>query len=229
MNTYPATTSSSVSFVSDGYVNQALYFRSNLNESLSAPYIPLGNISFTIEAWIKPTLFGNVQDHSLLGICPSAINNECLHVVLRRSSSNVFLYFGFYFNDCRGNTPLSLNQWMHVAFVFNITTLSQSVYLNGQLDGNCTTTAPLMVTNGIVTIGVVPGNIPVTNLNFYHVSYLDYGASLMECSLFRDIWIIYRSLGERSQRAKYWKTPLWPVASCLTVSIHMPIQDRMVC
>ena len=74
---------------------------------------------------------------------------------------------------------------MHVAFVFDISTLTQSIYLNGRLDGSCTTSAPFMATQGDVTIGTVPLLIPVTNVNFYQVSCSrgDCWSQKMECAL----------------------------------------------
>ena len=173
MNTYPGTTSGNLSFVTNGYVNQALFLTSAANQSVVAPYIPLANTSFTVETWIKPTLFANTLDHSILSLCPSPTINQCLHIVLRRNGSNVVLYFGFYLNDCAGNTPLSVGQWVHAAFVFDLTTMRQSIYLNGQIDCTRIASAPLMVTQGNVTIGAIPTLLPNTNANFYQVSCLD--------------------------------------------------------
>jgi hypothetical protein len=71
MNNYQGTTTGNLSFASDGYVNQALLLSATANQSVSAPYIPLANTSFTVEAWIKPTLLTNTLDHGILGLCPS--------------------------------------------------------------------------------------------------------------------------------------------------------------
>ena len=171
MNTYNATSFNNPSFVTNGYVNQALFFNSTLFQSLSTPYIPLINTSFTIEAWLNPTQFSNLNDQSILGLCPSATPYQCLQSFIRRRSSYYYLYFGFFADDCQGNTSLSLNQWIHVAFVFDITTLTQSIYLNGILDNRCLASTPLMTSTGQITIGVIPAIIPLNNMNFYQVSF----------------------------------------------------------
>jgi hypothetical protein len=141
-------------------------------QSLSASYISLANTSFTIEVWLQPTLFPNLIDHGILGLCPSAASYQCLHLLIRKSGSNNYLYFGFFGDDCQGNTALSLNVWIHAAFVFDITTLTQSIYLNGILDNSCVASAPIMATTGLITIGTIPGIIPINNVNFYQVNFL---------------------------------------------------------
>lgn len=138
MNHFNATPSNNASFVTNGYVNQALDFNPNLAQSLSAPYLPLTNTSFTVEVWLKPIFSSNFTDYSIFGLCPIATSYQCLHIVIRKFASNYYLFFGFYGDDCQGNTPLNANQWIHAAFVFDMATLTQSVYLDGELDGNCT-------------------------------------------------------------------------------------------
>jgi hypothetical protein len=169
-----ATSYQNPSFTPDGYVNQALVLTASLTQSLSAPYIPLANTSFTVEVWLQPTLFPNLVDHSILGLCPAAAPNQCLQLVIRTISSNHYLYFGFFADDCQGNTPLSLNQWIHAAFVFDLTTLTQSIYLNGILDNSCMVSAPFMATTGLITIGTIPTTIPLFSVNFYQVNIFLY-------------------------------------------------------
>lgn len=169
-NIYNATSYNNPSFVTNGYVNQALFFDASLIQSLSAPYIPLAYTSFTVEVWLNPTLFPNLIDHSILGLCPSATPNQCLYLLIRKINSNYYLYFGFFADDCHGNTSLTLNQWIHAAFVFDITTLTQSIYLNGILDNSCTASSPIMASTGSVTIGAIPAIIPINNMNFFQVS-----------------------------------------------------------
>ena len=48
---------------------------------------------------------------------------------------------GFYNDDLAGNTPLVANKWYNIAWVFDSTTHTQSIYVNGQLDAS-------RVTNG---------------------------------------------------------------------------------
>jgi hypothetical protein len=174
MNIYNATSINNPSFNTNGYVNQALLFDASFNQSLSTPYIPLASTSFTIEVWLKPTIFPNLVDHSIFGLCPSATSYQCLYVVIRTISANQYLYFGFYNADCLGNTTLTLNQWIHAAFVFDMASLTQSIYLNGILDNSCTVSSPIMAATGSGTIGTVPALISAINMNFYQVSLLQF-------------------------------------------------------
>jgi hypothetical protein len=117
------------------------------------PFIPLNNISFTVEAWIKPTGYPNPSDFSIVGLCPIRTTNYCLHINIR----NQKLYFGFYFNDVQGGTTILLNQWIHAAFVFDATVNNQTIYLNGFQDGQNTVSSVLRVTSGNFTIGTNEG------------------------------------------------------------------------
>jgi hypothetical protein len=166
---FNAIPSNNYSFVA-GYVNQAISFSASANQSLSTTYIPLAMTNFTIDAWIYPTGFPNSQDHSILGLCPSASAHQCLYLTIRNNGSSYYLYMGFYGDDCQGNTVVSLNKWIHVAFVFNIVTLTQSIYFNGVLDNSCNVSAPMMAITGSVTIGNIPGIVSTSGLNFFQVT-----------------------------------------------------------
>ena len=155
--------------MTNGYVNQAAFFNASAIQSLVAPYIPLAYTSFTVEVWLKPSFSSGHTDYSILGLCPFAAAYECLHLVIRNIGSNYYLYLGFFGDDCQGNTALTANQWIHAAFVFDATTLTQSVYLNGKLDNNCTASSPINASTGVVTIGTVTNMIPIMNINFYEV------------------------------------------------------------
>jgi len=157
------------SFISNGYANQAMLFNGTGNQFLYGPYISLANTSFTIEMWVKPTVFLNTLDLSMLGLCPTLGQSKCLHLVIRNISSHYYLYFGFFSNDCRGNTPIVLGQWVHVAFVFDITKLRQYIYVNGKLDRSCTTSLPVLATTGNITIGAVPALTVNVGKNYYYV------------------------------------------------------------
>ncbi|CAF3439874.1 unnamed protein product [Rotaria socialis] len=151
-NNYLTSTSVTPTFIT-GYNNQALFLNSTLNPSLSTSYIPLGNTSFTIDAWLYPTTFSNSSDQVLVSMCPAINNSSCLYLAIRRNNSNHYLSFGFYNDDLWGATILSLNQWIHVAFVFDISAFQQSIYLNGFLDSSRTTSNPLLAFSGNFSIG----------------------------------------------------------------------------
>ncbi|CAF4151679.1 unnamed protein product, partial [Rotaria sordida] len=93
------TTSDQSPVYATGYVNEALLFDANANQSLTSPFITLTSSSFTIDAWIYPTGFPNTQDHSIVGLCPSTTTYECLHLTIHENGGK-YLYLGFYGDDC---------------------------------------------------------------------------------------------------------------------------------
>lgn len=144
-----------------GYVGQAAIFDASAKQAIFTRFIPLNNANFTVEAWIKPTGYPNYQDHSIVGLCPSKIRDKCLHINIRRRK----LYFGFYYDDVPGNALIALNQWIHIAFVFDIVSKKQSIYLNGLLDGENIAADVLHIESANFTIGVNEG---VTYPNSYY-------------------------------------------------------------
>jgi len=132
-----------------GYVGQAALFNASDQQAVYTSFIPLNNVSFTVQAWIQPTDYLNQTDLSIVGLCLSEVTSSCLHINIR----NTKLYFGFYYNDDQGATTILLNQWIHAAFVFDVTTMKQTIYLNGFQDGQHTASNVLGVTAGNFTIG----------------------------------------------------------------------------
>jgi len=164
MYTYNATPVNNMSFITNGYVKQAIQFVSNSNQMLIVPYIPLSSTSFTIDMWLYFTGVNSSIDIALFGLCPQTVQYKCLHLAIEPSGgNNYYLHFGFYSADCGGVTVLPLNTWIHTAFVFDLTTLEQYIYLNGVLDNSCTQSSALTATSTSITIGSVPA-----------VSFLDY-------------------------------------------------------
>jgi hypothetical protein len=148
-----------------GYIGQAASFNASAKQAMYTTFIPLNNVSFTIEAWIQPTGYPNPSDHSIVGLCPSETSDYCLHINIR----NRKLYFGFYFNDDPGATIILLDQWVHTAFVFDVSTMQQTIYLNGFQDGQHIVSSALLVTTGNLTIGTNEG--VVIPYNYYQVRY----------------------------------------------------------
>ena len=140
---------SSPTFVT-GYFKQAVAFNASLRQSLYTSYILLGNTSFTIDGWLYVTGLPNPVDHCIVALCFNTAPNQCLHINIHNGK----FYFGFYFNDLPGNTMIQLDQWMHVAFIFDLTTLSQYIYVNGILEVQGTVTSCLLFTSGNFTIGL---------------------------------------------------------------------------
>ena len=157
MGIYNGYSPTSLPSFATGYIGQAAFFNTSVPQTMFTPFIPLTNVSFTVEAWIKPTAYPYSSDHSIVGLCPSQTTNYCLHINIR----NQKLYFGFYYNDAAGVTLIALNQWVHTAFVFDISTMTQTIYLNGFQDGQTTVSSSLLVTSGAFTIGINEGvNLP---------------------------------------------------------------------
>ncbi|CAF3398117.1 unnamed protein product [Rotaria sp. Silwood1] len=136
-----------------GYLGQAASFDASLQQAMYTSFIPLNNVSFTIEAWIKPTGYPNPRDHSIVGLCPSKIVDRCLHINIR----NKKLYFGFYFDDIQDVTTIPLNEWIHVVFVFDLTTKVQTIYLNGFQDVQSTALHSFEGESGNFTVGINQG------------------------------------------------------------------------
>ncbi len=136
------------SFVT-GYFGQAASFNATTNQAMYTPYIPLVNVSFSIEAWIQPTAYPNANDRNIIGLCSSTTVNLCLQILIR----NQKLYFGFFADSVTGGTNISLHQWINVAFVFDVTTKLQTIYINGFSDGTHTATNVLSTPPRNFTVG----------------------------------------------------------------------------
>jgi hypothetical protein len=160
-----------VSFTTQGYVQQAAVFTLNANQMLIAPYMPLSNSSFTVETWLYITELVTAEDQCIFGLCPVTATFQCLHLTIRQSGADYYLYLGFFASDCQGITPLSLNTWTHAAFVFDIASMRQSIYLNGILDRNCSVSSPLIITTpSNVTIGNIPILPPSNAYKYFQVT-----------------------------------------------------------
>jgi hypothetical protein len=147
-----------------GYLGQAASFSASFNQCIYTSYIPLYHASFTVDAWINPTGFPNPLDQSIVGLCPSVTVDACLHVNIRTPH----LYFGFYNDDLPGTTNIVANQWIHVAYVFDATLRQQTIYLNGFVNAQRTSSGLLQVASGDFTIGT--NQYEAAPLNFFQVS-----------------------------------------------------------
>ena len=79
---------------------------------------------------------------------------------------------GFMNNDCSSAQTIALNTWIHAAFVFDATNLTQQIYINGVLSRRNTASSPIMVTSGNVTIGTIPVLAGNTDMNVFQVRVL---------------------------------------------------------
>ncbi|CAF4064944.1 unnamed protein product [Adineta steineri] len=158
-----ASGSPNLTFV-QGYAGLAISFVANSNQMVSTSYIPLANISFSIDAWIYPTGLSNALHQSICGLCPTAAADQCLHMTLRLTSSSYPLYFGLYNDDVNTNTPATLTKiWVHAAFVYDGKNRTLSVYRNGIFLSGGSTSSGLKATSGSFQIGNLPVLVPTIN------------------------------------------------------------------
>lgn len=169
-NTYNGVANGSVPFV-QGYSGQAVSFIGNASQVISTPHIPLANQSFSADAWIYPIKL-NVPIHmSICGMCPSAVNDYCLHLTLKNISGYPWsLYFGLYGDDISTNGTVAINIWTHVAFTFDSSSKRVYVYKNGIVLNTGTTSSQFKATTGSFQIGNLP--ILVTTVNTFQVEII---------------------------------------------------------
>ncbi|CAF0839563.1 unnamed protein product [Adineta steineri] len=153
MNNYNMTSTKTVSYTSSGYNQQAVIFASNNNFTLVTPYMPLSSASFTIDTWLFITALSNKTTYSIFSLCYQTAADQCLILGIRQS----YLYMSFFSDQCLGVTQLKLNTWIHVAFVFDLSTLTKIIYLNGVLENSCSSSSTLSIpTSTNITIGRIP-------------------------------------------------------------------------
>jgi hypothetical protein len=104
----------------------------------------------------------------MVGMCESPSNDMCLHLMIRQNST----FFAFFYDDCQSSTIVNINQWYHFAFVYDYTTHTQYIYLNGNLDCIHNLAGPFLGNSGAITIGAVNssgGPVPIS----YWTGYID--------------------------------------------------------
>ena len=114
-----------------GYVNKALVANGSQYVDVTTPFLNLTSRSFTVEAWIFVFSLSWWPDHGILAQCESFTTGRCLHFMIRSNR----LYMGFFSDDLTGSTDVPVNVWTHVAFMYDFSTNTKSIYMNGILDG----------------------------------------------------------------------------------------------
>lgn len=161
-NTYSGSITGGVAFVS-GYANQALSLNGAQYVTISSPFLSLVNRSFTFEAWIALTTLSPSGDIGIFGQCYSNSTRQCLHLLIRSNK----VYLGFYSDDLTGSTSVSVNTWMHVAYVYDLSTNTKSVYLNGILDGTTNSGSYYQGIGGVMYVGYATHGAIVAPLTGY--------------------------------------------------------------
>ncbi|CAF0992791.1 unnamed protein product [Didymodactylos carnosus] len=135
------------------YLGQAIYLTGSSYVYVSTQFMNLTYQSFTIEGWIY--LASVTSERGIFGQCASSTTtNQCLDLSVKSGH----LHMGFQNDDISGATLLVTSKWYHVAFVYDSSSLQQTIYLNGVLDGTTagsgTSSGPYLGTSGSTTIGL---------------------------------------------------------------------------
>lgn len=136
-----------ISYFGYGY---SLQLNTSFNSpiSISTPFFNLSYTSFTVETWIY--LATTVGDNAIFSQCECiTCQDRCLSLIIR----NGRLYMSFILDDLIGTTTLSTNTWYHVAYVYEYSSGTQSIYLRGILDGTKTSSGPYQGQSGSMIIG----------------------------------------------------------------------------
>lgn len=130
---YNATPLNNPQYISSGYNGRgaAIQLLSNQSQYLTiANQTSFYKRSFTVEAWIYPFqifISSPYIDMMIYGQYNASMIGYFMWVFLRNGKS----YGAFYGNDVSGSTIYQPNQWQHIAFTYNYTTLTQIIYFNG--------------------------------------------------------------------------------------------------
>ena len=153
LNVYNGSGANSPAFISPGYAGYGSAVSLNGNNqyvSVPGPYMNFSYRSFTVEAWIYPFVLSSSQDYVILSQCTAASRRLCLILMFRQAA----LCMAFWDDDCQSSTVVTSNRWHHVAYVYEYSTFSKKVYLNGELVCINTTSSPYEGSSGTIYMGV---------------------------------------------------------------------------
>ncbi|MCC5844397.1 MAG: hypothetical protein JJU05_09115 [Verrucomicrobia bacterium] len=103
----------------------------------------LAGRSFTVEAWVW--LDSTAGDRAILAQ-PDA---DPMHLLVRDGR----VHLGFWADDLTGATPVPAQEWVHVAFSYDVSSRRQRVFLNGVPDGERTADHQFAENNRVLEIG----------------------------------------------------------------------------
>ena len=158
LGVYNGSDINSPTFISPGYAGygSAVILDGTTMQyvTVTRSYHNLSYMSLTVEAWIYPRDLTSQQDYVLLNQCAAVAPGFCFLCMFR--SSKIFM--AFFFDDCEGKTRIAINQWHHVAYVYDYSTMTQRAYLNGYEECVHNSSGPYRGTSGIMNIGVAYSN-----------------------------------------------------------------------
>ena len=129
----------------------SLSLNASMNQSVSItqPLLQLFHRSWTFETWIYPLNVTSGTNYPIIEQCHNITSDRCLHLIIRDRK----LYLSFYDDDLPGLTNLTAARWYHTAFVFDISSGNQSLYLDGVLDATRQSNSSYLGTSGALNIG----------------------------------------------------------------------------
>ena len=133
--------SSTPSFSSEGYVNEAIRLIASSQQYVQIPSIDLTNRSFTIQAWLYTTTLSSSSDYGIF--CQCDVNSICLALNLRNARFTLsFDSMNANNNTLIGSSIVTSSNWVHVSVVYDATLFQQQIYVDGKIDA---------LSNGIVS------------------------------------------------------------------------------
>jgi hypothetical protein len=145
-------------YTSYAYINQSYSFDGSSYLSLTTnSNLPLGNDSYTIEAWIKISSFG---DRIIAGWGAYFNDNQTNAFRIANISGGdpiSGLRHFWWANDLDASVPIADNQWHHVVAQFDGTT--RSIYVDGILANSDTPTSHNVTQYDNFTVGSLAGYV----------------------------------------------------------------------
>lgn len=146
-NNYTSNVSGTTAYTT-GVSGQAFAFDgSTVIGSTTTDNLGIYNGSFTVDAYVNfatPT----AGDLSVVGTGGSTTSTG-LHLIERGDKP----FMGFYSNDTPGNTLLAANTWYNIAWVYDASAQTQTMYVDGNLDAQAGGHSPFLGTGQTVAIG----------------------------------------------------------------------------
>jgi hypothetical protein len=126
----------------------------NQSVIVSTPYIDLRPISFSFEAWIKPVTIINPAEQVIISQCGALNTRQCMRSSIVASGTLGLLFRS---DNGIGNHIIPRDVWSHVAFVYNSSASTMSMYFNGTLDASGSGHGPFAGPATYFQIGNVDG------------------------------------------------------------------------
>lgn len=161
---YNGVSINNVSFFTPGITGygSALCFNASQNQSVLIDSANNPNISwssFTFQFWAYPFSFGATAwaDRGMIGQCQNTTSNQCLHMTIRGNTARI----SFQSNACQGTEAIILSNWYHLAYVYDYSLTSQTIYVNGLVYCIHLASPPLQINRSIpLTIGFTAPSAP---------------------------------------------------------------------